>query len=163
MTNSEFQMANGGLRHSSFVIRHSSFVVHEFHLPTYFTFNRNLPMLALSTVHEIDRLLNEGKLSQRQIAQRLGVSRGSVGAIASGQRPLVGKTDPSPGLPAIKSRELPQRCPACGYRIYVPCQICAARSYRAAKRRKLMSKPAPAPGTEPDASACRPNQAHHGG
>ena len=36
-------------------------------------------MLALSVVEEIDRLLDEGELSQRKIAARLGVSRGTVG------------------------------------------------------------------------------------
>lgn len=35
-------------------------------------------MLSLSVVQEIDRLLQEGQLSQRKIAARLGVSRGTV-------------------------------------------------------------------------------------
>ena len=35
-------------------------------------------MLALSIVEEIDRLLREGKLSRRMIAQQLGVGRATV-------------------------------------------------------------------------------------
>ena len=40
-------------------------------------------MLPLSVVEEIRRLLDEGRYSQRKIAARLQVSRGSVNAIAS--------------------------------------------------------------------------------
>jgi len=48
-------------------------------------------MLALAVVEEIERLLQEGTLSQRKIARRLNVSRGTVAAIASGQRGLYGR------------------------------------------------------------------------
>ena len=43
-------------------------------------------MLALTVVQQIEQLLKEGQLSQRKIAARLGVSRGTVGAIADGRR-----------------------------------------------------------------------------
>ena len=39
-------------------------------------------MLPTSLVHEIDRLLKAGQLSHRKIATRLGVSRGTIMAIA---------------------------------------------------------------------------------
>ena len=48
-------------------------------------------MLSLSLVQEIDRPLQEGKLSQRKIAARLGVSRGTDGAISNGRRGIHGK------------------------------------------------------------------------
>ena len=44
-------------------------------------------MIAPSIVNEIKRLLAEGKHSQRGIARMIGVSRGTVGAIARGTRP----------------------------------------------------------------------------
>ena len=43
-------------------------------------------MIATSVVDEIRRLLQEGCLSQRKIAAQIGVSRGTVNAIALGRR-----------------------------------------------------------------------------
>jgi hypothetical protein len=90
-------------------------------------------MLALSVVEEIDRLLQEGELSQRRIAERLKVSRGTVLAIASGQRGLHGRTpedeaaSDTPTLPA-------ERCPNCGFLVYKPCLVCRTREYRQGRR-----------------------------
>ncbi len=87
-------------------------------------------MLATATVREIDRLLKNGELSQRKIAAQLGVSRGIVGAIASGRRGLYGR-DPSDDLSAAhRAKSLPMRCPHCGYRIYKPCLICRVRQHQ---------------------------------
>jgi hypothetical protein len=90
-------------------------------------------MLALSVVEEIDRLLKEGQLSQRRIAERLGVSRGTVSAIASGQRALYGRTaedDKSGGVPALPA----ERCPKCGFLIHPPCLVCRTRQFRHGRR-----------------------------
>jgi transcriptional regulator with XRE-family HTH domain len=90
-------------------------------------------MLDARLIQEIDRLLRAGGLSQRQIAAQLRVSRGTVGAIASGRRDLRGKEQP---------REVSQRaaaaarCPECGYRVFFPCLICSTRSH---KRRELLT------------------------
>lgn len=90
-------------------------------------------MLALSVVEEVDRLLKEGELSQRQIAERLNVSRGSVSAIASGKRGLHGRTpddelgEHAPALPA-------ERCPMCGFLVHKPCLVCRTREYRHGRR-----------------------------
>jgi hypothetical protein len=82
-------------------------------------------MLPTATIQEIDRLLHEGKLSHRQIAARLNISRGTVGAIASGRRGLHGKgpVDDS-SCCSLTPRSPPDRCPRCGYRVYAPCLIC---------------------------------------
>jgi hypothetical protein len=90
-------------------------------------------MHSSALILEIDRLLREGKLSHRKIAARLHVSRGTVGAIASGRRGLYGKDShdyhdsPLPESP-------PTRCHHCGYRVYLPCRICLARKLRQQNR-----------------------------
>ncbi len=45
-------------------------------------------MITATVVDEIRRMLREGRLSQRKIAVRIGVSRGTVNAIALGKRAL---------------------------------------------------------------------------
>jgi hypothetical protein len=95
-------------------------------------------MLATALIQEIDRLLKQGQLSHREIAARLGVSRGTVNAIANGRRGLHGKDmqdgDAYPSTPASS----PVRCPRCGYRIYAPCLVCRARDH---KHRQLAHQP----------------------
>jgi predicted XRE-type DNA-binding protein len=87
-------------------------------------------MLPTELVHEINRLLQDGELSQRQIAARLGVSRATVGEIASGRRGLHGRNELDDMPRARAGRRRPVRCGRCGYRIYMPCRICIAREYR---------------------------------
>jgi len=82
-------------------------------------------MLSKAVILEIDRLLREGQLSHRKIAQQLGVSRGTISAIVRGRRGLHGK-EPVDERRSAKAT----RCPACGYRVYLPCLICSARKYR---------------------------------
>jgi hypothetical protein len=87
-------------------------------------------MLATATVREIDRLLKKGEMSQRKIAAQLGVSRGVVGAIASGRRGLFGRDPSDDHSAAHRATSPPMRCPHCGYRIYQPCLICRGRQHR---------------------------------
>ncbi len=87
-------------------------------------------MLSLTMVLEIRRLLDEGELSQRAIAEKLNVSRGVVGAMASGRRGLFGRDESAPARHAINPGALPVRCPDCGGLVYLPCVLCAARAYR---------------------------------
>ena len=84
-------------------------------------------MLTTAVVQEIDRLIREGELSQRQIAARLCVSRGIISAIASGRRSLYGKEPQSVRTPSGES--IPTRCPDCGYRVFLPCLICRVREH----------------------------------
>jgi len=98
-------------------------------------------MLTLKVVQEVERLLLDGKLSQRKIAARLGVSRGSVSAIASGRRAIYGKSESEERPPAtgtwIASRGAgTERCPRCGFRVYMPCLVCRTRKYRELLRRR---------------------------
>jgi hypothetical protein len=87
-------------------------------------------MHSKTLIDEVDRLLREGELSQRKIAERLGVSRGTVGAIASGQRGLFGR-EPGDGVGTVLMPAGPaERCAGCGYRVYLPCLVCRTRAHR---------------------------------
>lgn len=86
-------------------------------------------MLPLSKVLEIKRLLDSGEFSRRAVAKKVGVSRGTVNAIASGDRGVYGREQTSADEP-----DEPQRCPECGDLVQLPCVACQARAYR---RRRL--------------------------
>lgn len=90
-------------------------------------------MIATMVVEEIRRMLREGGLSQRQIASQIGVSRGTVNAIALGKR---GDCSPrrSPTREGfIPPAGLPVRCPGCGARVQMPCLLCYIRATRGPK------------------------------
>lgn len=88
-------------------------------------------MLPLVLVEEIRCLLDEGELSQRKIAIKLDVSRGTVSAIASGRRGVYG-SEPKSDEPALCCLELPpERCSGCGAKVYMPCVLCSAREFQA--------------------------------
>jgi hypothetical protein len=86
-------------------------------------------MLSAALVLEIRRLLDEGRLSQRAIARKLSVSRGTVGNIASGRRGLHGGDEDREQIgdepPAVA-----RRCGGCGGLVYEPCLLCRAREFR---------------------------------
>ena len=87
-------------------------------------------MLTLATVQEISRLVEEGELSQRKIARKLGVSRGTVGSIASGRRGMFGR-EPEEDCPELCCFDAPpERCPGCGAMVYMPCVLCRTREYQ---------------------------------
>jgi Helix-turn-helix len=83
-------------------------------------------MLSPAKVEEVRRLLVRGNVSQRQIAKLLGVSRGSVNAIASGKRPdyPVRELDEDD----IRCWLPPVRCNGCGGMVYAPCRLCRLRA-----------------------------------
>jgi hypothetical protein len=87
-------------------------------------------MLATALIQEIDRLLKQGQLSHREIATLVGVSRGTVNAIANGRRGLHGKDVQDGDVRASAPASPPLRCPRCGYRIYSPCLVCRARDHK---------------------------------
>ncbi len=87
-------------------------------------------MLSLALVEEIRRLLDEGQLSHRKIAAKLGVSRGTVGAIASGRRGIYGREPSSDGSALACLDQVPERCSSCGAKVYKPCMLCSVRAYQ---------------------------------
>jgi len=91
-------------------------------------FAKDLNMLPIALVNEIDQLVHEGRLSHRKIARRLGISRSIVSAIANGKRGLYGK-DSFDCYSPHASTSPPSRCPICGYRVYMPCLVCRTRDH----------------------------------
>ena len=86
-------------------------------------------MIATGTAEEIRELLAAGELSQRRIAQRTGVSRGTVQAIARqrhGQTQVRSRREAGEGFvfPAGPAR----RCPVCGAKVQMPCLACHVRA-----------------------------------
>jgi len=81
-------------------------------------------MIATETIREIQRLLERGELSQRKIARRLGVSRGTVNSVANGTHAQRNarrarrfeRFDPPQGPP--------RRCTSCGRLVQMPCLAC---------------------------------------
>ena len=83
-------------------------------------------MIALRVVDEVRRLLAEGKLSQRKVAKVLGISRGTVGVIASGRRPdYEALRRARAEKEATPPAGLPRRCPGCGGMVAMPCIACS--------------------------------------
>ncbi len=82
-------------------------------------------MLPLHQVQEVQRLLDQGEISRREIARRLGLARGTVQAIALGRRGLFGRQEDAEQRPAP-----PERCPGCGKLVQMPCVYCRAVAYR---------------------------------
>lgn len=91
-------------------------------------------MLASAVIEEIHRMLREGRLSQRGIAQQIGVSRGTVNAIAQGKRRDGPRKHPACEKDFMPPSGLPVRCPGCGAKVQMPCLLCYIRSQ--AKRRR---------------------------
>ena len=91
-------------------------------------------MLPPAVVLEVQRLLQQD-VPYREIARRLGISRGTVGNIASGRRPL----ELRPPKLAAKNQPAtitkPSRCRQGGGLVYEPCLLCAVRAYQARRDR----------------------------
>mgnify|MGYP000859455541 FL=1 len=99
-------------------------------------------MISLHCLEEVHRLVAEGRLSLRQIAMTVGVSRKTVRKIALGQyrRPH----PRPPGHEVAFSQGPLERCPRCGVKVYTPCLACYLRETQAARRRspdKLLDEP----------------------
>jgi DNA-binding XRE family transcriptional regulator len=92
-------------------------------------------MLALAVEEEIKQLLREATLSQRAIALKVGVSRGTVNAIACGRRPDYDEKHRLRAGNLISTKSLPRRCPMCGALVYMPCLACRVRAWKEGGRR----------------------------
>jgi len=84
-------------------------------------------MIAPEVVAEIRRMLIEGIVSQREMAKRTGVSRGTIGAVASGQRPDYDAARKPNEDSWETSSDPPERCATCGGMVYMPCLLCRLR------------------------------------
>jgi hypothetical protein len=89
---------------------------------------------------EIERCLQEGKLSRKAIAQKVGVSQNTVDAMASGKhapdywRKLVQSRIGKPRRPhrrrvPLKKLGPIERCPLCRCLVQMPCQACELRPF----------------------------------
>jgi hypothetical protein len=91
-------------------------------------------MLAEARIEHVAELLAERRLSQRAIARLTGISRGTVGAIASGARPRNLRPKYAdddlfrPLGPAV-------RCGGCGGKVQMPCLLCRVRALLTIERR----------------------------
>jgi len=89
-------------------------------------------MIRDSVVQEVRRLLFAEGLSQRAVSAKVGVSRGTVHAIARGKRP--DRIRAFPEDPGVWHASPPQRCPGCGGLVYMPCLLCRVRALRPTRR-----------------------------
>ena len=91
-------------------------------------------MLDPEKVTGVKRLLAEGGLPLRKIAEVVGMSRGSVAAIATGRRPDYEGKLREQSLRAEAEEVLgtssPKRCPDCGGLACLPCRACHLRQTR---------------------------------
>lgn len=87
-------------------------------------------MIAPSVIDEVLRLLAEGSLSQRRIAQLTNVSRGTVNAVARGKRRAYRCSWSDWEEPAGPL----ERCSKCGSLATTPCHACRVRELVAGDR-----------------------------
>ncbi len=98
-------------------------------------------MLPLDKIKEVRRLLDDGGHSHRAIARRVGVSRGTVAAVASGARGMYGREPGQQHVGADGLSYLPERCAGCGGLVRKPCLLCRARAHAKRKRaEELLAK-----------------------
>ncbi len=83
-----------------------------------------------AVILEIRNLLDEGELSHRAIAEKVGVSRGVVDNIAGGRRGLHSLKDDRMRQSREHFQSIPKRCRCCGGLIFEPCLLCRTRNYQ---------------------------------
>ena len=92
-------------------------------------------MIKPDLIREIQRLLATGKLTRRNIAQRLGVARGTVSAVADGKfhAPSLLCEAPQPKPPSDLVARETRRCPTCRAMVRMPCKLCRIRRLAAGR------------------------------
>jgi hypothetical protein len=91
-------------------------------------------MIASDIIREIQEMLAAGGLSQRAIAERTGVSRGTVSAIAQGKRRDYPPRNFSTQFSFIPPAGRPARCPGCGGLVQMPCLACYLRQWKISRQ-----------------------------
>jgi len=94
-------------------------------------------MIASDIVKEIRQLLAEGILSQRAIAERIGVSRGTVSAIAQGKRRDYPPRSFTNEIHFMPPAGPPIRCPGCGGLAQMPCLACYINTWKFSRQFEL--------------------------
>jgi hypothetical protein len=84
-------------------------------------------MIATATIDRVRQLLREGRLSQRRIARHVGISRGTVNAIALGRRPDRAPRQPEDDAGFAPPSGAHVRCAGCGGLVQMPCLACYIR------------------------------------
>jgi len=79
-------------------------------------------MIAEAKIREAELMLARGKMSQREIAKRTGLSRGTISSIAGGTRKIQVKTVDL-NMPQ-EPEGPPVRCSGCGAMAQMPCVLC---------------------------------------
>ena len=87
-------------------------------------------MFPNAVILEIRSLLDEGELSHRAIAEKVGVSRGMVNNIARGRRGLRSLKDDRMRQSREHFQSIPKRCRCCGGLVFEPCLLCRTRNYQ---------------------------------
>jgi hypothetical protein len=85
-------------------------------------------MIATAVIEEIRELLRTRRMSQRAIAERLGVSRGTVNAIACGKRSASAVRNRRENKGFQPPDGVFRRCPGCGGLVQMPCLLCYVRA-----------------------------------
>jgi hypothetical protein len=85
-------------------------------------------MISPAKVAEVRRLLVEEGLSQRNVANLTGVSRGTIHAIAAGKRPDYELSRRPFDADFSPPDGPPRRCPECGGMVHMPCRLCRVRA-----------------------------------
>lgn len=98
-------------------------------------------MIAFTVVDEVQRLLDEGNLSQRKIARRVGVSRGTVNAIARGKRADYRARQREREGEFVAPSGPVARCATCGAMVQMPCLACRIRAMKEDQRRSRRESP----------------------
>jgi hypothetical protein len=91
-------------------------------------------MIEPETINDVKRLLAERDYSQRKIAAITGVSRSTVGAIATGKRRDHNTRANGSDSELEPSIGPPRRCPECGGLVFMPCRLCHVRNLIAESR-----------------------------
>lgn len=93
-------------------------------------------MIPSALIEEVRRRLAEGRLSQRSIAQALGVSRGTVNAVAQGKRRDIPtrQREHQADIGFTPPAGMPVRCPGCGGLTQMPCLLCYLRTTTDARK-----------------------------